>query len=89
MATVSEAFRQYLSAKTPGQHERAKAGRYRDRIGDVLAEKLQLIEFFDSGSFTNGTGISYRSDVDYVARLAYDTKPSTSTTALNRVRDAP
>lgn len=87
MTTVSDAFSDYLTAKTPKDWERQEVTRYRERLHDSLNAKFGLIAFFQSGSFGNGTGISGHSDVDYIARLPYDTKPGSSTTALNRVRD--
>ena len=43
--------------------------------------------FFQSGSFQHGTAITPHSDVDYIARIYYSDRPSSSTTILNTIRD--
>ena len=87
MTALYEAFDAYLLDRTPQQWERDEVTRYRKRLYEALDLRFGLLAFFQSGSFSNGTGISMRSDVDYIARLPMDTQPSSSTTALRTVRD--
>ncbi len=86
--TLHEAFRTYLRTVTPKAWERAKVSEHRERLHGALANEFVLLDFFESGSFKNGTGISIYSDVDYIARFPYDMKPGSSDIALNRLRDA-
>jgi hypothetical protein len=65
--TISEAFSEYLKKKTPKQWEREEVSQYRSRIYEVLDAEYNVLSFYQSGSFSNGTGISQRSDVDYFA----------------------
>lgn len=82
-----EAFDQYLSSVTPSKWERDEVKKYKDRLYKVLDAEFGLTAFFQSGSFSNGTGISGRSDVDYFARIPWDQRPQSSTTALTKVRE--
>ena len=87
MTALGEAFDQYLSAVTPSTWERDAVAKNRPRLYEVLDAEFDLLAFFQSGSFSNGTGISGHSDVDYFARIPYDQRPQSSTTALNKIRD--
>lgn len=87
MTALWEAFDQYLSAVTPSTWERDEVKKYRDRLYKVLDDEFGLTAFFQSGSFSTGTGIATRSDVDYFARIPWDQRPQSSTTALTKVRE--
>ncbi|MET8970001.1 nucleotidyltransferase domain-containing protein [Streptomyces hydrogenans] len=70
--SISEAFSEYLKAKTPKEWERDEVTKYRKRIYDVLNDEYGLLGFSQSGSFSNGTGITQKSDVDYFARIPFE-----------------
>ncbi|MFB8043194.1 nucleotidyltransferase [Streptomyces hydrogenans] len=86
--TISEAFAEYLKAKTPKEWERDEVTKYRKHIYDVLNDEYGLIGFSQSGSFSNGTGITQKSDVDYFARIPVDRRtlyPSSFLSAMKSV----
>ncbi len=83
--TVEEGFRTFLSRLTPTSGQVAAAAKHRATVESALAAQMTVRRFFQTGSFSNGTGVRSYSDVDYFASLA--DRPGSSTTALNRVRD--
>ncbi|MEU3286779.1 nucleotidyltransferase [Streptomyces longwoodensis] len=74
VGSISDAFSAYLKKKTPKKWEREEVSKYRTRIYDVLDAEFGVYSFFQSGSFSNGTGISQVSDVDYFARIPLNRK---------------
>ncbi|MFF3933784.1 SMODS domain-containing nucleotidyltransferase [Streptomyces hirsutus] len=86
--TISEAFSEFLKKKTPKKWEREEVSKYRTRIYEVLDAEFDVYSFFQSGSFSNGTGISQVSDVDYFARIPLDrktVKPASFLTSMKSV----
>jgi hypothetical protein len=53
----------------------------------ALKAQLTVSRFFETGSFSHGTGVRNFSDIDVFASLG-GTKPDSSYTALTRVKDA-
>ncbi|MFI8311954.1 nucleotidyltransferase [Streptomyces microflavus] len=88
MTALWEAINRYLANRAPSLLEKEEVRRYRQRIYDILNAEFNLMAFFQSGSFKHGTAVMPYSDVDYVARLYFADKPASSTTVLNRMRDA-
>ncbi|MFF3725647.1 nucleotidyltransferase [Streptomyces erythrochromogenes] len=87
MAETSMAYLNGLISKyTPSSSYFDAARTHRSAIQARLDTWLGVREMFESGSLKHGTGVWYYSDVDYVVSLK-GFRP-TSTTALNRVRDA-
>jgi hypothetical protein len=85
--TISEAFSEYLKKKTPKKWEREEVSKYRTRIYEVLDAEFGVYSFFQSGSFSNGTGISQVSDVDYFARIPLDRKTVKPDSFLTLMKD--
>lgn len=85
--TISEAFRIFLSDLTPTQAERDKAAQHRESVEEKLKSAFSINRFWQSGSFSHGTGVRSYSDVDYFASMP-GVRPLSSTNALNKVRDA-
>ncbi len=85
--TVSQAFEDFLSGLTPTATERSAAASHRASVKAALEDNLSVANFFETGSFSHGTGIRFYSDVDAVVRLK-DSKPESSYTALEWVKDA-
>jgi hypothetical protein len=85
--TVNEGFEEFLRRITPNQSERDAAASHRASVESALCDNLDVCRFFETGSFSHGTGISGYSDVDALVSLGHS-KPATSQTALNWVRDA-
>ncbi|MGQ5575091.1 nucleotidyltransferase domain-containing protein [Streptomyces sp. ECR3.8] len=85
--TISEAFSKFLRAKTPQQWEREEISKYRSRIYDVLDAEYNVLSFYQSGSFSNGTGISTKSDVDYFAWIPYERKTLRPASLLTSIKN--
>jgi hypothetical protein len=85
--TVDAGFVEFASRLTPTAAQREAASKHRSSVEAALQSRLGILRFFQSGSFSNGTGVRGRSDVDYFAVLP-PPGPSLSTSALNAVRDA-
>ncbi|MEV3993210.1 nucleotidyltransferase [Streptomyces sp. NPDC049837] len=84
--TISEAFSEYLKAKTPKKWERDEVTKYRARIHEVLSDEYGVLNFFQSGSFSNGTGITQKSDVDYFTRIPIGRKTVLPSSFLSAMR---
>lgn len=84
--TVNQAFETFLDRLIPTSAQRAAGAGHRASIKGALERHLDVSNFFESGSFTHGTGVRSRSDID--AFVSLKSKPNTSATALTWVRDA-
>lgn len=84
---VDEGFSDFLSRLTPTSGESDAAKRHRASIKACLEANFNLVNFFRTGSFGNGTSISGYSDVDYFASIAARNISSNSGTSLSRVKD--
>jgi hypothetical protein len=67
--TVEEGFRTFLSRLTPTSGQVAAAAKHRETVESALAAQMTVRRFFQTGSFSNGTGVRSFSDVDYFASL--------------------
>jgi hypothetical protein len=85
--TVSEGFDEFLKRLTPTQAQRDAGVAHRASVKAALAGKLTVNSFFETGSFSHGTGVRNRSDIDALASIG-GTKPGSSTTALHWLKDA-
>lgn len=83
--TVNSAFATYLSRLTPTGSERETARRHRGSIETAL-EPLGYSLLRETGSFRHGTGVRFRSDIDYLVSLDGE-RPASSDSALTRVRN--
>lgn len=85
--TVDAALQTYLTLLTPTATERQVAALHRATIETTLRSELSVVEVRETGSFSHGTGLRGRSDVDLIVALNY-ARPMSPTTALHWVRDA-
>lgn len=85
--TVQQGFDDFLAKLTPSAAERDAAAKHRDSVKEALERKLVVHNFFETGSFSHGTGIRGRSDVDCLVSIGND-KPASSDTALSWVKTA-
>lgn len=85
MRTVSQAFDTFLSwpISTPPQREVHSS--HRASIEAALGARFRILNFFESGSFSHGTGIRNFSDTDVFVSLG-EQRPSHSYDALEAVR---
>ncbi len=85
--TVNEGFEEFLTRLTPTEPQRAASAKHRESVKSALEAKLTVNRFFETGSFTHGTGVRGYSDVDVFASLGGG-RPESSYTALTRVQEA-
>lgn len=85
--SVDEGFEEFLRRLVPTEAQREAGAKHRATVKAALESRLSLSNFFETGSFTHGTGIRGRSDIDALASIGND-KPESSYTALTWVKDA-
>ncbi len=89
MATTVEAgFREFLLRLTPLGGESEAAKNHRASIESCLKSTFEILRFFRTGSFGNGTSIRSYSDVDYFASMPTENVKQDSQSTLRDVRDA-
>lgn len=86
--TVEEGFRIFHGRLTPTRGESQAAKNHRASIEACLKQAFNITRFVRTGSFGNGTSISGYSDVDYFACMPSANRWASSTTTLQRVREA-
>ncbi|MEJ7786109.1 MAG: hypothetical protein WKF96_14990 [Solirubrobacteraceae bacterium] len=79
--SVGAGFQALLASLVPTPTQVAAATKHKDSVRAVLDARYGTYRFFQSGSFSHGTGVRYYSDVDYFASLK-TTKPQSSDSAL-------
>jgi predicted nucleotidyltransferase len=85
--TVSEGFETFLDRLKPTLAQREAGASHRATVKAALEARLTVRNFFETGSFSHGTGVRGHSDIDVLVSLG-ETKPQLSYTALNWVKDA-
>jgi len=85
--TVNEAFEVFLERLVPTEAQREAGASHRASVKSALEAKLTVNNFYETGSFSQGTGVRGYSDIDALVSLG-NTKPESSYTALNWVKEA-
>lgn len=85
--TVNDGFEEFLKRVTPTNAQRDAGVGHRATVRAALEANLSVSTFFETGSFSHGTGIRGHSDIDALVSIK-DSKPDSSYTALNWVKDA-
>lgn len=85
--TVDQGFEVFLDRLIPTDAQRQAGAKHRASVKAALEAKLTVRNFFETGSFSHGTGVRGYSDIDCLVSLG-NTKPSSSYTALEWVKDA-
>jgi predicted nucleotidyltransferase len=85
--TVDEGFRVFLARLTPTQAQRTAGAKHRETIKSALTSRLDVSTFWETGSFSHGTGVRNYSDIDVLVSLTGG-RPGSSYTALNWVKSA-
>lgn len=85
--TVNEGFVEFLRRLTPTDAQRTAGAGHRASVEAALEKNLKVLNFFESGSFSHGTGVRGYSDTDAFVSLG-GTRPGSSYTALEWVKDA-
>lgn len=78
---------QFRKSLIPEPLDKTKvSGRKADILAALKASPLTVVGMLESGSWSHGTAIAGKSDVDYLAIVAAD-KPKNPSTALNRLKE--
>ena len=85
--TVNEGFEEFLSRLIPTEAQRDAGASHRATVKAALEANLTIGTFYETGSFSHGTGVRGHSDIDALVSIR-DPKPDSSYTALNWVKDA-
>lgn len=85
--TVDQGFEEFLRRLVPTEAQRSAGASHRASVKLALESKLTVWNFFETGSFTHGTGVRHHSDIDALVSLG-NSKPNSSYTALTWVKDA-
>jgi len=87
VTTVEAGFREFHGRLTPTGGESQAAKDHRASIEACLEENFEIMRFFRTGSFGNGTSIRGYSDVDYFASIPTKNLKSDSDATLRQMRD--
>lgn len=85
--TVDDGFQEFLNRLVPTSAQRAAGVSHRASVRGALEARLKVNTFFETGSFSHGTGVRHHSDIDALVSLSAD-RPGSSYTALTWVKDA-
>ncbi len=85
--TVDQGFEEFLKRLVPSEAQRSAGASHRSSVKGALESKLTVWNFFETGSFSHGTGVRHYSDIDALVSLG-NSRPSSSYTALTWVKDA-
>lgn len=85
--TVNEGFESFLRRLVPTQAQRDAGSSHRATVKAALEAKLTVKNFFETGSFSHGTGVRGNSDIDALVSIG-NAKPDNSITALTWVKSA-
>lgn len=84
---VKDMLEDFVGTLVPASYDRELARERRDRIADALkVSSLEAGYLFESGSWSHGTAIRGKSDVDFMA-WASGTRPTLSSSALRRAKE--
>lgn len=65
--TLDQGFDTFLSWLVPLSSEHDKAASHKDSVKSCMINNFKCTNFFETGSFGNGTGVRHYSDTDYFA----------------------
>jgi hypothetical protein len=85
--SVQEGFDTFHGWLIPTDAQRAAGSAHRASVRAALEARLDVSTFFETGSFTHGTGVRGHSDIDALVSLK-GPRPASSYTALTWVKDA-
>lgn len=85
--TVNAGFEEFLKRLVPTKAQRNAGSLHRTQVKAALESSLVVRDFFETGSFSHGTGVRGRSDIDVLVSMG-NAQPNSSDTALNWVKTA-
>src|SRR5436190_23887591 len=86
--TLAEGFDTFLSWLVPLSSEHSKATSHKSSVESCMVNNFDCYNFFETGSFGNGTGIRHHSDTDYFAVCASEKLYTDSAYTLRKVKEA-
>lgn len=86
--TLEQGFNTFIGwlAPSPSEHEKAK--KHKDSVKSCLVNNFKSYDFFETGSFGNGTGVRHYSDTDYFGVCPSKELWENSGYTLRKVREA-
>lgn len=86
--SLEEGFNTFLGWLVPSSSEHEKGRSHKDSVKSCLVNNFECYNFFETGSFGNGTGIRHYSDTDYFAVCPTANLYQSSGTSLRKVKEA-
>lgn len=86
--TINQHFVQFLSKYTPSDAEKASYSTHRQAIEGKLENSFDVKHVWETGSFSNGTGVRYHSDLDILASIPAASQRTNSYNMLLAVKTA-
>jgi hypothetical protein len=84
--TIEKRFETLISRLAPLQSEHSTAASHKGSVKSCFENNFDCYEFFETGSFGNGTGVRHYSDTDYFAVSPKDKISRNSATALREAK---
>ena len=85
--TLEEGFNKFLEWLEPLTSEHDKSISHKNSVKSCLVKNFKCSNFFETGSFGNGTGIRHYSDTDYFAVCAPEALTKNSAYTLRKVKE--
>lgn len=86
---MTKALDAHLKNLVPGAVDRTLVANRKRQIESILEDAgLSVVTMFEAGSFSHGTGIAQKSDVDLMIWLSYGQATDLPSSILRRVKDA-
>lgn len=86
--SLEQGFTTYLSWLAPLSTEQDKAKSHKDSVKSCMENNFGCYNFFETGSFGNGTGVRHYSDTDYFAVCSTKNLKENSGSTLRQVKEA-
>lgn len=86
--TIEQGFDTFLSWLIPLRSEHEKAINHKNSVKSCLEYNFNCSNFFETGSFGNGTGVRHYSDSDYFAVCPTKKLKQNSSITLRKVKEA-
>lgn len=86
--TLDQGFDTFLSWLVPLSSEHDKAASHKDSVKSCMVNNFKCTNFFETGSFGNGTGVRHYSDTDYFAVCPSSEFWANSGYTLRKVKEA-
>lgn len=86
--TLSQGFDTFINWLSPLSSEHSKASKHKDSVKSSLENNFKCYDFFETGSFGNGTGVRHYSDTDYFGVCPSKEFWENSAFTLRKVKEA-